>query len=83
MSTPVFTFMGRDVPFRPGETIAAALDAAGITDLGRDAVGNDVRYFCGIGSCQSCLALVDGVPGETCLTPACAGMTVEIMEARH
>lgn len=83
MSRCVFTFMGSDIPFRPGETIAAALDAAGVADLGRDAVGNDVRYFCGIGACQCCLALIDGIPGETCLIPAQEGMTVEKLEVRR
>lgn len=83
MTGPVFRFMGRDVPFRPGETIAAALDAAGVVDLGCDAVGNHIRYFCGIGACQSCIALVNGVPGETCLIPVREGMKVEMLETRR
>lgn len=83
MSGPVFHFKDRNVPFRPGETIAAALAAAGITDLGRDALGNDIRYFCGIGACQCCLALVNGTPAETCLILAREGMLVENLEARR
>jgi aerobic-type carbon monoxide dehydrogenase small subunit (CoxS/CutS family) len=83
MSAPVFRYMGRDVPFRLGESVAAALDAAGIADLGRDALGMERRYFCGIGACQGCLALVDGVVRETCLAPAMSGSTVERLDQRH
>jgi ferredoxin len=62
MSGPCFQYMGRDIPFRPGESIAAALSAAGVSSIGRDALGQELRYFCGIGACQCCLAIVDGVP---------------------
>ncbi len=81
MKAPTLSFKGRDIPFRPGESVAAALDAAGITLLGHDALGQANRYFCGIGACQNCLALIDGVARETCLTPAKPGMTVDPVEA--
>ena len=41
MSQPHFTFRGRQVSFRQGDTVAAALAEAGIADLGRDANGGD------------------------------------------
>ncbi len=81
MSASTLRFKGRDISFRPGESVAAALDAAGITLLGHDALGQANRYFCGIGACQNCLALIDGVARETCLTPATQGMNVDPMEA--
>ena len=63
------------VAFRPGETIAAALRRSGVDDLGAAFGGQQGRYFCGIGSCQSCLVSVDGAgPVESCLTPASSGM---------
>ncbi len=83
MSGHLFDFMGRGIPFRPGESVAAALDAAGITILGRDGFDVEARYFCGIGACQSCLTLIDGVAREACLTPARAGMKVESLGAHH
>lgn len=79
--TPVFHFMGREIAFRPGESVAAALEAAGIHRYGTDALGQPARYFCGIGACQSCLAVIDGVVRETCLTPARAGLVVEALES--
>lgn len=81
MSAPTLRFKGREIPFRPGESVAAALDAAGMTVFGHDALGQANRYFCGIGACQNCLALIDGVARETCLTPATQGMIVDPMEA--
>ena len=75
-----FDWMGREIPFRAGESIAAALDAAGIRTLGSDPAGNQVRYFCGIGACQSCLVRVDGSTREACITPARTGMRVTALE---
>ena len=79
MTAPIFRFKGQAIPFRPGESVAAALDAAGVTSLGHDALGQANRYFCGIGACQNCVALIDGVVRETCLTPATQGMVVDPM----
>ena len=76
MSAPRFTWRGRPVPFAPGDTIAAALLHAGMRDLGRDACGMELRYFCGIGACQNCLVRLDGRVVEACLTPATDGAAV-------
>ena len=63
------------IPFRHGETIAAALQRHGLRDLGAAVGGVRGRYFCGIGTCQSCLVSVNGAsPVEACLTPAQHGM---------
>lgn len=63
------------VAFRPGETIAAALQRQGLTDLGPGVGGLRGRYFCGVGTCQACLVSVNGdSPVEACLTLAQDGM---------
>ena len=67
--TAHFYWNGEPVPFRPGETIAAALLGAGIVHLGRG------RIFCGIGACQGCLVAMTGAAAvEACLTPASEGL---------
>lgn len=83
MSANSFDWMGRNIPFRAGESVAAALDAAGIRTFGPDALGQETRYFCGIGACQCCVVRVDGIVREACITPARAGMRVESLEASH
>ena len=67
--------MDTAVPFRAGETIAAALRRGGVDDFGAAVGGLRGRYFCGIGSCQACLVSVDGERVvEACLTTARDGM---------
>lgn len=83
MSDETFRLMDRAIPFRTGETIAAALQAAGVLTYGSDALGNETRCFCGIGACQCCLVRVDGVVREACITLARPGMSVEPVERRH
>lgn len=75
---PVIDFDGRPVPVRPGQTVGAALVAAGIRSWRTTRVGGRSRgLFCGIGVCFDCLITVDGLPNQrACLTPARAGMRV-------
>jgi aerobic-type carbon monoxide dehydrogenase small subunit (CoxS/CutS family) len=82
MTPRAFGWMGQAIPFRDGETVATALEAAGIYTLGADALGQETRYFCGIGVCQCCLVRIDGIAREACITPARSDMTVEAMEVR-
>lgn len=73
-----FTFEGRKVVARPGDSIAAALTAAGIRNL-RDSVvsGAPRGVFCMMGSCFDCLVEVDGVANrQACMTPAANGLDV-------
>ena len=81
MTQSSFIWNGRDIPFREGESIAAALTAAGVLRLGQDATGSELRYFCGIGACQNCLVRIDNALREACLTPAQIGLAVASMEA--
>ncbi|WP_298432119.1 FAD-dependent oxidoreductase [uncultured Jannaschia sp.] len=72
-----FVFEGRSVPFRPGQTLAAALTAAGARAFRETASGGTRGVFCGMGVCQDCLLSVDGAPNHrACMTPATAGAVV-------
>ncbi|GAA4558338.1 (2Fe-2S)-binding protein [Planotetraspora kaengkrachanensis] len=72
------TFRGAAVPAEPGQSVGAALVAAGILDWRTTRVGGRPRgMFCGIGVCFDCLITVDGVPNRrACLVPARDGMTL-------
>jgi hypothetical protein len=74
----VFEFDGREIRAREGDSVAAALLAAGEQVTRLTPVGAAPRGpFCMMGACFDCLAEVDGVPGvQTCLVPARAGMRV-------
>ncbi len=71
-----FTFDGREVVGHPGESIAAALLAAGIRQLRSTRVDDRPRgLFCAIGTCFDCLVRVDGGrPVRACLTPVQPGV---------
>ncbi|MFJ3698049.1 (2Fe-2S)-binding protein [Streptomyces sp. NPDC090052] len=70
------TFRGTGVPAEPGQSVAAALVAAGITDWRTTRKDGRPRgLFCGIGVCFDCLITVDGARAErACLVPAADGM---------
>ncbi|MGI9336100.1 MAG: 2Fe-2S iron-sulfur cluster-binding protein, partial [Gammaproteobacteria bacterium] len=66
-----------------GETVAAALTAAGRLDLGRAADGHKRGLFCGMGVCQDCLVGIDDGPSErACLTKVSEGMRVYTLDYR-
>jgi predicted molibdopterin-dependent oxidoreductase YjgC len=73
-------FEGRSVKAYPGETVGAALTAAGITTFRTTRQGGRPRgIFCGIGICFDCLVIVDGKPNvRACVTAARAGMQVRV-----
>jgi NADPH-dependent 2,4-dienoyl-CoA reductase/sulfur reductase-like enzyme len=80
-----FTLDGAPVPYAPGQSVAAALWAAGIRSwrLTR-APGTARGLYCGIGACYDCLATVDGVTGQRlCLTRARPGLAVTTTAAGH
>ncbi|MFQ6242210.1 2Fe-2S iron-sulfur cluster-binding protein [Sinorhizobium meliloti] len=76
----IFFWRGAEVPFRAGESIAAALAGSNIHGFGKDLAGSQTRYFCGIGACQCCLVRVDGRATEACLEPVYDGMVVMALE---
>ncbi|UCF94695.1 MAG: FAD-dependent oxidoreductase [Desulfobacterales bacterium] len=63
-----------------GETIGAALAAAGIRELRRTEQLRDPRgVYCGMGSCHGCLVTVDGRPNlRACITPVAAGQRIAL-----
>ncbi|MFE6131103.1 (2Fe-2S)-binding protein [Streptomyces sp. NPDC056437] len=76
------TFDGRPVRALPGQSIAAALWAAGILAWRTTRKAGAPRgAFCGIGSCYDCLATVNGRPNRrACLLWARPGDTVTTQE---
>ena len=72
-----FRFEGRPVAAAAGESIAAALTAAGEPAFRQTRGGTDRGVFCGMGVCHECLVSADGDTVRACMTPAAAGMTVE------
>ncbi len=72
-----FRFDGREVEALPGETIAAALAAAGIVAVRQARSGAPRGPYCGMGVCFDCLVTVDGRPSQrACLTPVAEGLEV-------
>ena len=70
-------FEGRAVPAIEGETVAAALTAAGTASFRRSRSGDARGIFCGMGVCYECLVTVDGRPGQrACMTKVRNGMQV-------
>jgi thioredoxin reductase len=70
-------FEGRTVLATPGQSLAAALTAAGILALRVTERGNERGMFCGMGVCQECLVVVDGVPNQrACMRKVTAPVTV-------
>lgn len=74
-----FSFDGRAVTAREGQSIAAALLDAGVVTLTRSSKYRRPRgVYCANGHCPNCMLRVDGRPHvRTCMTPAREGHLVE------
>lgn len=74
-----FLWEGQALRARAGESVAAALLAAGVTSVRDTAVSGAPRGpYCMMGACWDCVAVVDGVGGvQTCLTEVRQGMRIE------
>jgi hypothetical protein len=77
-----FTFRGRPIEAEPGQSVAAALWAAGIRSWRRSRIGDRPRgLYCGIGVCFDCLVVVNGVPGQrACLVVAEPGDVIGVID---
>jgi sarcosine oxidase subunit alpha len=75
----VFYFNGSPIEGYQGETIMAALHAAGIKALNKSKRHNRFRgLFCAIGKCSSCLMKVNGIENiAICVTKIQQDMVVE------
>lgn len=73
----------RSIPAFEGETVGAALHAAGERILMRSIKYHRPRgLFCNAGKCASCLMRVDGVPNvRVCVTPVRDGMRIQPQNA--
>jgi predicted molibdopterin-dependent oxidoreductase YjgC len=77
-----FVFDGGEVAATPGQSIAAALIAAGHRSWRTTRGSGEPRgAFCGIGVCFDCLVTVNGRPNQrACLAEARPGDRVERQE---
>lgn len=72
-----FVFDGRSVSAPAGESVAAALFAAGIKTLRRSPRDQAPRgMFCLMGSCQECLVMINGRRVLACRTAVEPGLVV-------
>jgi thioredoxin reductase len=72
-----FGFDGQPIEALEGETVGAALSAAGIVTLRHTRSGAPRGIHCGMGACFDCVVTVDGRIGQrACMTPAADGMQV-------
>lgn len=79
-----FTFDGRELEGLEGETIAAALHAAGVRVMRESGHLHRPRgLFCNIGNCSSCLMVVNGEPNvRVCVERLYEGMVVETQKGK-
>jgi predicted molibdopterin-dependent oxidoreductase YjgC len=73
---------GRTIAATPGETVMAALTAAGFKVVKKSNVAGEARGpFCGMGVCYECLVTVNGVPKQrSCMTEVEDNMEIQIHE---
>ncbi|MCX6556135.1 MAG: (2Fe-2S)-binding protein [Candidatus Aminicenantes bacterium] len=73
---------GRLVAAVLGETVLAALTAAGYKVLKKSNVRGEPRGpFCGMGVCYECLVTIDGVPKQrSCMVEAADNMEIILYE---
>jgi predicted molibdopterin-dependent oxidoreductase YjgC len=76
---------GRPVMAAPGDTVAAALLAAGITVFCRSTVSQAPRGpYCGMGICFECRVTIDGEGGrQACLAIVRNGMDIVTGDAKR
>jgi predicted molibdopterin-dependent oxidoreductase YjgC len=79
------TIEGRRIDTRPGDTVAAALLAAGFDHCRTTPVSGAARApYCMMGVCFECLVTIDGVGNrQGCLVPVREGMRVELQHGKR
>jgi predicted molibdopterin-dependent oxidoreductase YjgC len=84
-ATLVLKVDGREIRAREGDTVAAALLAAGIKHIRTTPVSGAPRApYCLMGVCFDCLVTIDGVGSrQACLVPVREGMTVETQQGKR
>jgi sarcosine oxidase subunit alpha len=76
---------GRTIEAREGDTVAAAMLAAGVDHCRTTAVSGTPRApYCLMGVCFDCLVTIDGVGNrQGCLVPVRAGMAIETQAGKR
>lgn len=76
---------GRSIRARIGDTVAAAMLAAGIDHCRTTPVSGQARApYCLMGVCFDCLVMVDGVGNrQGCLVPVREGMVIETQQGKR
>jgi sarcosine oxidase subunit alpha len=79
------TVDGKPIEARAGDTVAAALLAAGIRHCRTTPVTGAPRApYCLMGVCFDCLVTIDGIGSrQACLVPVRDGMTVESQQGKR
>jgi D-hydroxyproline dehydrogenase subunit gamma len=79
------TFDGRPLAARRGDTVAAALLAAGVLANRETPVSGAPRApWCMMGVCFDCLVTVDGTASrQACMVPVADGMRIETQRGRR
>ena len=86
VSAPLaFTFDGRPMTARAGDTVATALLANGVVACRETPVSDSPRApYCLMGVCFECLVVIDGVGNrQGCLVPLAEGMAIETQHGRR
>lgn len=80
-----FSFDGRPLSGRDGDTVAATLLANGITTCRQTPVSSAPRGpYCMMGVCFECLVVIDGVGNrQGCMVPLREGMRIETQTGRR
>jgi predicted molibdopterin-dependent oxidoreductase YjgC len=76
---------GKPIAARAGDSVAAALLAAGLPHCRTSAVSGALRApYCMMGVCFDCLVTIDGVGNrQSCLVPVREGMRVELQRGKR
>ena len=84
-ATVRITVDGRDVEAREGDSVAAAMLAAGFTSCRTTPVSGAPRApFCMMGVCFDCLVTIDGVGSrQGCMVPVRPGMAVATQRGKR
>jgi len=78
-----FTWQGKSLRAREGETIASALFANGVRVFGHHQKdGAPLGIFCANGQCAQCAVIADGLSVKSCMVPVRQGMAVAPMDGR-
>ncbi len=76
-----FTWQGRPMLARPGETIASALFANGIRTFGHHPKdGAPQGIFCANGQCAQCAVVAGGLPVKSCMAVVRPGLEVQPLD---